>query len=360
MNDTPYLTVDVGRLDRNIHAVATRAAVAGLDLRPHAKTHKSAEIARRQLDAGAVGLTVATIGEAEAFAAAHVSGDADLFIAYPLWVTEHKGARLRTLAAATRLRVAVDSVDGANRLAAEVGDADLEVLVEVDSGQHRTGVPPEDAGTLALAATRAGLRVVGVFTFPGHGYGPGDARRRAAEQEAAALEIAAQQLRDNGIDPIVRSGGSTPTIEYAGSDVLTEIRPGVYPFGDAQQMELGTATADDIALTAVATVVHRTGNRIVTDAGSKILGADRPAWAPGFGRLLDHPDARITSLSEHHAVIEFDDTTGDVGSLPVPGDRVRVVPNHVCTAVNLVDGVIAVTADGVEEHWPVIARGANA
>lgn len=360
MNDTPYLTVDVGRLDRNVHAVAVGAAAAGLDLRPHAKTHKCAEIARRQLDAGAVGLTVATIGEAEAFAAAQPPGGADLFIAYPLWVTEHKGARLRTLAAAARLRVAVDSVEGATRMAAEVRGVDIDVVVEVDSGQHRTGVPPEDAGAVAAAAARVGLRVVGVFTFPGHGYGPGDARRRAAQQETDALAMAAQRLRDNGIDPIVRSGGSTPTIEYAGSDVPTEIRPGVYPFGDAQQMELGTTTADDIALTAVATVVHRTGNRIVADAGSKILGADRPAWASGFGRLLDHADARITSLSEHHAVIEFDDAAVDVGSLPVPGDQVRVVPNHVCTAVNLVDGLIAVTTDGTEEHWPVIARGANA
>ncbi|MDY6810506.1 MAG: alanine racemase, partial [Actinomycetota bacterium] len=307
MIDTPYLAVDVDRLDRNIDAVATQARTSGLDLRPHTKTHKCAQIARRQLDAGAVGLTVATIGEAEMFAAALTSSrtdsaPVDLFIAYPLWVTATKGDRLRALAQQTRLRLAVDSVVGAQQLAAGLGGSEVEVVVEVDSGQHRTGVAPDDAGVVATAAADAGLQVVGVFTFPGHGYGPGDARRRAAEQEIEALSAAAQRLRDNGFDPIVRSGGSTPTIEFSGSGVLTEIRPGVYPFNDAQQWELGSCTAEDIALTAVATVVHRSGTRIVTDAGSKILGADRPSWVSGFGRLRDAPDAVVTSLSEHHAV----------------------------------------------------------
>ena len=262
---------------------------------------------------------------------------------------------MRALTQQTRLRLAVDSVVGAQQLAAALGGSEVEVVVEVDSGQHRTGVRPDDVPVVARAAADSGLRVVGVFTFPGHGYGPGDARRRAAEQEVEALATAAQRLRNNGFDPIVRSGGSTPTIEFSGSGVLTEIRPGVYPFHDAQQWELGSCTADDIALTAVATVVHRSGTRIVTDAGSKIMGADRPAWVSGSGRLLDVPDAVITSLSEHHAVIEYPTDH----PVPDPGATVRMVPNHVCTAVNLVDEFIVPRDDGPAERWPVVARGAN-
>ena len=204
----------------------------------------------------------------------------------------------------------------------------------------------------------AGLDVVGVFTFPGHGYGVGDTRRRAAEQEVAALRTAAESLRAQGIDPRVRSGGSTPTVEFVGdptyAGVLTEIRPGVYPLNDAQQVEIGTCGFDDVALTAVATVVRSEPGRIVVDAGSKILGADRAAWATGHGRLLDHPDARVVQLSEHHAVVEF---PAESTSAPRLGDVIRVVPNHVCTAVNLVDELVAI--DGSDSRWPVIARGHN-
>lgn len=355
MTDTPYLVVDTTRLDRNLQAVGDQARRTGVDLRPHAKTHKTTELARRQIDSGAVGLTVATIGEAEAFAAA---GFTDLFITYPLWVTEHKGARLRALAQHSALRLAVDSIAGAQRMAAEVSRSDVEVLVEVDSGQHRTGVVPESAGEVAAAARDAGLDVIGVFTFPGHGYGPGDARSDAARQEVAALAEAADRLRSVGIEPRVRSGGSTPTVEFAGdSGVLTEIRPGVYPFYDAQQIELGVCGFDDVALTAVSSVVHRDGHRVVLDAGSKIIGADRPAWASGHGRVLDEPDARIVGLSEHHAVVEYPLSA----VVPELGATVRVIPNHVCTAVNLVDELVVdeTRSGGAADRWPVIARGAN-
>ncbi|AFR48320.1 alanine racemase [Gordonia sp. KTR9] len=359
MIDTPYLEVDVDRMTRNLASLADRARSTGVEVRPHAKTHKSAEIARMQIDVGAVGLAVATIGEAEAFAdAAEITSCTDIFIAYPVWPTPAKAARLRALAARVSLRVGVESVEGARHLGALLDGRRIEALVEVDSGQHRTGVTPGGAGEVAAAGTAAGLDVVGVFTFPGHGYGLGDTRRRAAEQEVAALRAAAESLREHGIDPRVRSGGSTPTIEFVGdpahAGVLTEVRPGVYPLNDAQQVEIGACGFDDVALTAVATVVRSEPGRIVVDAGSKILGADRATWATGHGRLLDHPDARVVQLSEHHAVVDF-----PADSTPVPrlGDVVRVVPNHVCTAVNLVDELVAI--DGSDSRWPVIARGRN-
>jgi D-serine deaminase-like pyridoxal phosphate-dependent protein len=139
------------------------------------------------------------------------------------------------------------------------------------------------------------------------------------------------------------------------------VRPGVYVFGDAQQLELGRCAVEDIALTVAATVVshHETAPnapaRFIIDAGSKILGSDRPAWATGFGRLMDYPDARITALSEHHATVEWPNST----SRPPLGDRLRVIPNHVCLAINLVDDV-AVTRSGVlVDRWNVAARGRN-
>ncbi|ANY22927.1 alanine racemase [Gordonia terrae] len=359
MIDTPYLEVDVDRMMRNLTFLAERARSIGVAVRPHAKTHKCAEIARMQLDLGAAGLAVATIGEAEAFAdAAEITACTDIFIAYPIWPTPAKAARLRTLADRVSLRVGIDSVEGARHLAALLGEQRIEALVEVDSGQHRTGTAPAGAGEVAAAAVAAGLDVVGVFTFPGHGYGVGDTRRRAADQEVAALRTAADSLRAQGIDPRVRSGGSTPTIEFVGdpshAGVLTEIRPGVYPLNDAQQIEMGACGFDDVALTAVTTVVRSDAGRVVVDAGSKILGADRAAWATGHGRLLDHPDARVVQLSEHHAVVEF---PAESASIPRLGDVIRVVPNHVCNAVNLVDELVAI--DGSDSRWPVIARGRN-
>ncbi|MGB3695851.1 MAG: alanine racemase [Gordonia sp. (in: high G+C Gram-positive bacteria)] len=358
MPDTPFLFVDVDRLDRNIAAMADWAARHRVALRPHAKTHKCAQIAHRQLGAGAVGLTVATIGEAEALADLGVD---DLFIAYPLWASENKARRLRELARRVRLSVGADSVAGVTRLAAGVSEVPVSVLVEVDSGMHRSGITAAQAVDVAIAARDAGLTVAGVFTFPGHGYGPGTARADAAAQEAQSLSTAVAALRAAGFDAPVVSGGSTPTARLADPGVVTELRPGVYPFYDAQQLELGSCTADDIALTAIATVVSRSDRRIVLDSGSKVLGADRPGWTTGFGRLADHLDARIVSLSEHHAVVDFPPSDGSPnGRVPDLGETVRVIPNHVCSAVNLVDELYAGTApDGELEPWPVVARGAN-
>lgn len=344
---TPFLLVDEAVIAANVEEMADSARRRGLALRPHAKTHKSSDIAQLQLHAGAIGLTVATVREAEIFAG---SGCKDLFLAYPLWVDATKGARLRDLASGVALTIGVDSVEGALALAAQLPGC--RVLVEVDSGQHRSGCAPADAGALAEVAARAGLDLAGVFTFPGHSYAPGAAATVAAE-EAGALREAAASLREHGIEPAVVSGGSTPTAAQAHGDVLTELRPGVYVFGDAQQWELETITPDRIALTCVATVVSHGSSdsgQVVLDSGSKALGADRAAWATGFGRLVDHPDARITALSEHHAVVAWDDSPA-----PKLGSRLRVVPNHVCVAVNLAEELV-LTHGGT---WPVTARGAN-
>jgi D-serine deaminase-like pyridoxal phosphate-dependent protein len=346
---TPYLRVDVARLRANIDRAAARAAAAGVALRPHVKTHKNLEIARMQVAAGASGITVATLGEAEVFVEA---GFDDVFVAYPLWVDDRAAERIRSLAQRSRVTIGVDSVPGAAQAGRLLGDR-VSALVEVDSGHHRTGVPPERAAAVATAAAESGLDVGGVFTFPGHSYAPASGAG-AATDEASALAIAADALRSAGLEPRVLSGGSTPSLADSDTSVLTELRPGVYVFGDAQQWELGTTTPDLVALSARTTVVSHTGDRIVVDAGSKVLGADRAPYASGFGRLPAHPDARVVQLSEHHAVV-------DLAGAPLPplGSRLDVVPNHVCAAVNLADELWADTG-GELVRWPVAARGRNA
>jgi D-serine deaminase-like pyridoxal phosphate-dependent protein len=313
------------------------------------KTHKSVEVARRQRAAGASGITVATLSEAEVFAEA---GFTDIFIAYPLWLDEFRAASLARILERSSVLIGVDSVAGVEKLAqtglAEIGR--IAVLVEVDSGHHRSGVVPTEAGVLAVAARDAGLDVAGVFTFPGHSYSP-ETRESAAGDEQRALASAVASLHGSGIAARVVSGGSTPSLEFASSTVLTEVRPGVYVFGDAQQWELGTIAPADIALTALATVVSHSPDHLILDAGSKVLGADRGAYSSGFGRLLDHPDARVSALSEHHATVVGID-------LPL-GTRVRVVPNHVCAAVNLNDDYVVMDTNGDLVVWPIEARGRN-
>lgn len=351
MPSTPALELDLDRLERNIAAMTAFTTSMGLSLRPHVKTHKCIDIARMQVDAGAAGITVATIGEAEVFAEA---GFDDIFIAFPLWLDYQAGQRLLRLCNSTRIRIGTDSAEGSRQIAKALGGrrGTVEVAVEVNSGHGRSGAEPSQVDGVASAACDAGLTVVGAFTYPGHGYAP-HGRGGAAIQEAAAMRIASTVLSDIGLPPTVLSGGSTPTGFESDARVLTEIRPGVYVFNDAQQWELESCSADDIALVARATVVSRRGSRAILDAGSKIIGADRPAWVTGHGRLLDHPSARIVALSEHHATVDF-------GADPPPmlGELVRVVPNHVCTAVNLVD-TLRTTRSGLPQGtWNVDARGA--
>ena len=346
---TPYLRVDLARLRRNIRRAAERAASAGVALRPHVKTHKCVEIARLQVASGASGITVATLGEAETFAR---HGFDDVFIAYPLWLDDLSARRLRDLLALSTVTIGIDSAEGAAAAGLHLGELGVRALVEVDSGHHRSGVQPHEAGALAVTAGRTGLDVRGVFTFPGHSYAP-DNLDGAAVDEARALHEAVESFRAEDLEPDTVSGGSTPSLAASNTDVLTELRPGVYVFGDAQQWELGSMAPDEVALTCRATVVSHAGGRLVLDAGSKALGADRAPWASGFGRLLEQPEARIVLLSEHHSVADV-----GVATLPAIGTQVDVVPNHVCNAVNLTDTLYVADASELRA-WPVAARGQN-
>ncbi|QGU08258.1 D-threo-3-hydroxyaspartate dehydratase [Corynebacterium occultum] len=353
--ETPTVLIERGVLGRNLSQMASFAAQQGLKLRPHAKTHKIIEIARAQLSAGATGLSVATIGEAEVFAEA---GCRDLFIAYPLWPSPVKQERIRALLAkGVELRLGVDSPQAAAAWAG-VDFANLGLMIELDSGHHRSGVAVDQVVEVARAVAGSGRVLRGLFTFPGHSYAP-EQPALAARDEHDCLLAARSQLQQAGfeVDGLELSGGSTPSVTLTETGAATEIRPGVYVFNDAQQLELGRCRWEDIALTVAGTVVSRRKDlgQVILDAGSKILGSDRPAWASGFARIMEVPEARVSALSEHHATVVW--PAGE--ALPELGTVLRVVPNHVCLVLNLVDEVTVINAAEVVGTWAVAARGRN-
>ena len=353
--DTPRLMLDIVRLDRNIQRMAALAAEAGVTLRPHAKTHKLIQVAERQLAAGCSGLTVAKLGEAELFAG---HGIDDLFIAYPVW-GESKWERLCDLAQTAHIRVGADSEEvfsGISRAAAARGLV-IAVRIEVDTGFGRCGVQsPEQA--LALARRIDGLpgvRLAGLMSFGGQTYrAPAEGRRAAALEDAARLVAAAELLREHGFEVPEVSVGSTPSAAYAHEmQGVTELRPGTYVFSDRDQAGLGWGTLDGCALTVAATVVSRpTPTRAIIDAGTKTLSGDRAATAEGWGDVRGHPGWTIESLSEEHGVLSVPGGAG-----PAIGDRLEIIPNHACAALNLHDEVTVVRDGAVEDVWSVEGRG---
>ena len=352
--DTPALLIDVDKLRANIDAMATAVAETGVALRPHAKTHKMPQVARLQLAAGARGITVAKLGEAEVFAEA---GIRDLFVAYPI-VGAQKLERLTRLAADNDVRVAADSwevLTGLDAAALHSGIR-LDVLLEVDSGFGRCGLQtPEQVLTLARRAQDLpGVRLIGLMGFAGHAYdaASSDEIARIGRDEAARLVELAARARDEGIDLPEISVGSTPTSRHAANTSgVTEVRAGNYVFSDRIQVGLGWRGLDDCALTVLATVVSRpTPDRAVVDVGGQGLASD-PAPAPGFGAVVGHPSASVAWLTEEHGILRLPD-----GGLAV-GDKIRIVPNHACAALNLFDAAWIVADGRVEDRWPVAARG---
>ena len=354
--DTPALVVDIERMDAAIGRMARIMAERGVALRPHAKTHKSLEVGRRQVAAGAAGLTVGTIGEAEVFAA---GGLDDLFIAYPLVPLGPKAARLRSLAGRCRLRLGVDSESGIRAVADALGpDRDrARLLIEIDSGGRRSGAAPTRAGELARIATGLGLEVIGVFTHGGHGYGGPDVRVDAADDEVRSLTEAAGSLRAAGVEPVVVSAGSTPTAVDSARGAVNEERPGTYVFGDRQQVALGAIAPDAVAayVTARVVSVNEGEQRFVVDAGAKILGKDVAAYMPGHGEIPELGGAVVARVADYHGIVEV--AAG--APLPDVGRVVAVVPNHICPVVNYVDSFLVAEGGELVDRWPVDARGRN-
>jgi D-serine deaminase-like pyridoxal phosphate-dependent protein len=354
--DTPALVVDLDRMARAIDRMAGAMRERGVALRPHAKTHKSLEVGRRQIDAGAAGLTLGTIGEAEVFADAGLD---DLFIAYPLVPLGQKGVRLRALAARARLRLGVDSVTGVRAIADALGPdrGNAKLLIEIDCGARRSGVPAGHAGAVAREATDLGLAVIGIFTFGGHSYDRPDAAAGAADDEVRALTEAAAALRAVGVEPEVVSAGSTPTALASARGPVTEERPGSYVFGDRQQVALGAIERDAVAavIAARVTSVNAADGRFVVDAGAKMLGKDVAPYITGHGEIPELDGAVIARVADYHGVVDV----APGSPLPEVGWVVLVVPNHICPVVNNVDAFLVARGGEVVDGWPVDARGRN-
>jgi D-serine deaminase-like pyridoxal phosphate-dependent protein len=354
--DTPALLVDLDQLTTNLDRMAATARNVDLTLRPHTKTHKTPEIAQLQLARGAGGLTVAKVGEAEVMVGA---GFDDIFIANHI-VGPQKIERLLALAERATLSIGVDSVEAATALSMAFAQHGLRLraLIEVDVGLHRSGVPPTDVLDFARTInTLPGLALAGMFTYPGqvyHGRNENEVAGIAAYECRIMGELADSVAHIVDHEPRV-SGGSTPTAAHYHADCgLTEIRPGTYVFNDRTQIDRWAASADDCALTVLATVISmpETG-RAVLDAGSKALTSDLAPEARGYGMLKEDGNAILVKLNEEHG---FLDLTESALKLRI-GDKVEIIPNHACAATNLYDEMHAVRGGEVVETWPVAARG---
>ena len=353
--DTPAVLVDLDVAERNSRRLADELRTRGIDLRPHAKTHKSVALARLQIETGARGITVGNLGEAEVLASGGID---DLFVAYPIWAEGPKADRLRALhdRPGLRLLVGFDSIAGAERLAAAVAGSGrpLRVMLELDPGYHRTGVLPADAAALARTATDLGLDVVGLFTHGGHGYAGVDAVAGAAADEVRTLGEGREALAAAGIEVEVLSAGSTPTALGAAASPVGEIRAGTYLVGDRQQVTLGSIAPADIALWVAATVVSvATPGQVVVDAGAKTLTKDVAPYLEGHGYLPAYPAAIIEKVSDYHGNVRIPPGT------PAPrlGEVVVIVPNHCCPVIDLRDTFHVLRDGRIVGTWPVDARG---
>lgn len=353
--ETPVLLVDLSRLEANIAAMNLASARGGKRLRPHIKTHKTPEIAKMQCQAGAVGLTVAKLGEAEVMAAA---GLVDIFVANEI-VGSGKIERLMALLSTAKISVGTDSIDVAIPIAeaaSRIGRS-IPLRIEIDSGHGRTGVTSvEEAVELAekLQALK-GIDFEGVYSHEGQTYlADGEEGRQQAVHNAARFVldvVEALQAKDIVCDII--SMGSTPGAKFlAGETGINEMRPGSYVFNDRMQVGYGADPAD-CALTVLSTIISvRPGGRMVLDAGTKSLASDRPFADGTYGEISGHPELMFMGASEEHGNLRVEGHC----ALRV-GDKVRVVPNHVCTCVNMHDALTVFRGEAVEAVWKIAARG---
>ncbi len=349
--ETPALVIDLDIMERNLARMAAYASRYKLRLRPHTKTHKIPALGRLQLDLGAAGLTVAKVGEAEVMLNADPP---DLLVAYPV-IGQSKLERLSKIAGEIPVTVSLDSEDAAKGLSA-AAQSQIGVLVEVDVGLHRVGLTAgDDVVSLAKTVDRLpNLRFRGIAFYPGH-------IKKLDEGAPAALRAVGDTIQDltgrlakAGLETEIVSGGSTPTM-YSSHEVsgMNEIRPGTYIFNDWNTVLCGACSLDDCAASIHTTVVSTAvGGQVIIDGGSKTFSSDRPVTSgePTFGYLPDLPEARFLKMNEEHGFIETDRKFHI-------GDRIRVVPNHICVAMNLHERVYGLRDGEVEHVWRVEGRG---
>jgi D-serine deaminase-like pyridoxal phosphate-dependent protein len=344
--DTPAVLIDLDRAESNLKKAQETADKAGIALRPHIKTHKLPFFAKKQVELGAVGITVQKLGEAEVMADA---GLTDLLLTFNI-IGAAKLKRLQALHDRVTIRTVADSAACVAGLEQAFTNAEhrLGVFVECDTGMGRCGVQsPAAALDLARQIIAApGLDFAGLMTYPAAGK-----YREAAQWLAAARDVFANQ----GVDlPAITTGG-TPDICHMdeAANVASEYRPGTYIYMDRSQVAAGAASLEDCALTVLATVVSRpTETRAIIDAGSKALTSDLLGLV-GHGHIVEFPDARIVGLSEEHGTLDI----SACASKPDIGDLVRIVPNHCCPVTNLFDQVHLIRKDQLIQAMDVAARG---
>jgi D-serine deaminase-like pyridoxal phosphate-dependent protein len=353
---TPCLVLDRTILKRNIATMAAALARHNVPLRPHMKTAKSIDVARLALQGQPGGITVSTLAEADYFAAHGITD-----ILYAVGIVPQKldhVARLND--AGAEVTVLTDDLAAAAAVAAH--PAPPRALIEIDTGESRGGVAPDSDLLLALA-DRLGASLAGVLTHAGHSYGGRSVEDmvRIAEAERSGVVRAAERLRAAGYAAPIVSMGSSPTALHAASfEGVTEVRAGVYMFGDLFQSEIFTHTIDDIALTVLTSVIGRRPGRVLVDAGGLALSKDRSTeTAPrdyGFGLVLDiggKPNlgnAIVRKAYQEHGVIELDPQYR--ASLPV-GAKLRIAPNHTCMTAAAHDRYYVTDGDDeVVAIWP--------
>jgi D-serine deaminase-like pyridoxal phosphate-dependent protein len=365
---TPSLLVDESRMMANIARFRDRAAASGVGLRPHLKTIKSVDIARRLLPGGNGPATVSTLREAEVFFAAGITD-----ILYAVGIAPHKLPRVSALrAAGCDLTVLVDSPEQADAVAAasRAAGAPIPAVIEIDCDGQRGGLPPDDGALIAIGRRlqEGGAALKGVMTHAGGSYGVvGDEAHAAfAERECGAVRTAAAWLREAGLPCPVVSIGSTPTAQAARNlDGISEMRPGVYVFFDLVMAGLGVCAVDDIALSVLTTVIGHQRSRgwILVDAGWMAMSRDRgtasQAVDQGYGAVCDidgHviPDLIVAAANQEHGIVAL--RPGSARSLPdLPvGTRLRILPNHACaTAAQFEAYDVIPAAPGAElMRWP--------
>jgi D-serine deaminase-like pyridoxal phosphate-dependent protein len=342
---TPAAVIDLDRVERNIARIQAACDAAGVANRPHIKTHKSPMLARRQIEAGAKGITCQKLGEAEVMADAGID---DILISYNL-LGDEKMARLAALQGKANMTVAADNavvIDGLPQAAA-ISGRPLSVVIECDTGRKRAGVetPTEAIALARQVAASKGLTFAGFMLYPTE---DGWTEAQTFYDEALA------GVREHGLDATMVSTGGSPNLKNLGKlKGATEHRPGTYIYNDRMQVAAGVATLEDCALTIYSTVVSRAApERGILDAGSKTLTSDS-GGLDGFGLILEHPEARIARFAEEHGFLDL----ARSNTRPHVGDVVRIVPNHVCVVVNMMDEVVMVRGDEIVGILPIAARG---
>ncbi len=350
--DTPSLLVDLDIMERNQKRMAYFTEQCKVNLRPHVKTHKVPEIAMMQIEMGAKGVCLQKLSEAEVFAD---HGIDDIFLTNEI-VGKHKYPKLAALADRIDLKIAIDNYDNAvevSKACSELG-SEIKVLVDVDIGLHRCGVPPSEAGILAEKISRLdGLIFKGIMGYDGHaGRGKTKAEREAISNEAMDLIAAAQkEVRREGLDVEVTSvGSSVSTWTDAKREEVTEVQPGMYLFNAINLVEAEVATVEDCALTVMSTVMSKpTADRAIIDAGSKAFHFDHCTYP----MLVGLEGAEIYGFSEEHGHVSLKES--DV-VLNV-GDKVQAIPYHCCTCINQHEEIVALRNGKVEKIWKIAARG---